>query len=112
MTLAAADTAYFGSAITYCHDQTNTIFKSGQTGISVLINDGKTGTPRDVSLLQLDRVEGCTSYTSLVLGTCATCGTGLTKTSDSFNCLQANGNVAGGSNTNNCATFDTTTLNG
>lgn len=48
VTLATADTTYFGSAITYCHDNTITDFKSATT-TSVLINDGLNGTSRDSS---------------------------------------------------------------
>jgi hypothetical protein len=112
VTLSATEASYFGSAITYCHDNTNSVFSSNQNEISVLINDGKNGQTRDVDALQLDRVLGCTSYTSLVLGTCTTCGTGLKKSTDSTKCLQANGNVVDGTNPNKCATFDETTLDG
>lgn len=123
VTLSAADAAYFTSAITYCHDNTDVNFMSGLSkndatalatatgGLysgSVLVRDQLANTARDTSALQLDRIEGCITYTSLVLGTCATCGTNLTKSTDSTKCLQKNGDVVGGTNPNGCGTIDPT----
>lgn len=75
---------------------------------SVLVRDQLANTARDTSALQLDIIPGCITYTSLVLGTCATCGTNLTKSTDSTKCLQKNGDVVGGTNPNGCGTIDPT----
>lgn len=78
MSVALDTNAYFGSANTYCHDNTNIDFRSSSSQVGVFVNDG-VSTSRDTTSLLLNRVVGCTAYTSLVAGTCATCRTDLTK---------------------------------
>lgn len=92
VTFDSGDTTYFGSAITYCHANTNPVFKSLVVTTSILINDGlNAGGTRDTTAKQLDRVVGCVSYTSLVLGTCKTCATGRTKNSAETICYNSDG---------------------
>jgi len=44
----------------------------------------------------------------LVLGTCATCASDYTKSTDSTKCLKKNGDVIDGVNANGCGTIDPT----
>lgn len=108
VTIASADATYFTSDITYCHDNTDTNFKSLVATKSVLVNDNQTAA-RTTDAIQLDRVAGCLTYTSLVLGTCATCGTGLTKSADSTICYMNNGADGDGIGSKNCGTVDAST---
>lgn len=70
--LATVDgTTYFTkSAIVIAHYNPDDNFDYGDGGI--LVNDnGANG--RDVTAKTLKRVDGCSSYTSFLLGTCTTC---------------------------------------